>query len=62
MVPQDLRYTKDHVTIHDFYALEGGMLPPGPTGITPDGGVTHWYQHGHHDRFTGHVAGPAPAC
>ena len=39
-----LRFTKDKVTIHDFYALEGGIAPPGPVGSAPDGGTTHWYQ------------------
>ena len=39
-----LRYTKDKVTIHDFYALEGGLSAPGPVGLAPDGGTTHWIQ------------------
>jgi iron complex outermembrane recepter protein len=39
------RYTKDQVTISNFYALEGGPLAPGPTGYTPDGGAsTYWTQ------------------
>ena len=39
------RYTKDQVTISNFYALEGGPLAPGPTGYTPDGGaLTNWTQ------------------
>ncbi len=39
------RYTKDKVTINNFYALEGGPLAPGPTGYTPDGGVmAYWTQ------------------
>jgi iron complex outermembrane receptor protein len=39
------RYTRDQVTISNFYALEGGPLAPGPTGYTPDGGVsTYWTQ------------------
>ncbi len=39
------RYTRDKVTISNFYALEGGPLAPGPTGYTPDGGVmTYWTQ------------------
>lgn len=39
------RYTEDKVTISNFYALEGGPLAPGPTGYTPDGGVsTYWTQ------------------
>ncbi len=39
------RYTKDQVSINNFYALEGGPLAPGPTGFTPDGGVmSYWTQ------------------
>jgi iron complex outermembrane receptor protein len=39
------RYTRDQVTIANFYALEGGPLAPGPTGNSPDGGaVTYWTQ------------------
>ena len=39
------RYTKDQISIYNFYALEGGPLAPGPTGFTPDGGVmTYWTQ------------------
>jgi iron complex outermembrane recepter protein len=39
------RYTKDKVTISNFYALEGGPLAPGPTGYTPDGGtMAYWTQ------------------
>ncbi|MDE2220498.1 MAG: TonB-dependent receptor [Gammaproteobacteria bacterium] len=39
------RYTRDRVTIGNFYALEGGPLAPGPTGYSPDGGaVTYWTQ------------------
>ena len=39
------RYTKDKVTINNFYALEGGPLAPGPTGYSPDGGVmAYWTQ------------------
>jgi iron complex outermembrane recepter protein len=39
-----LRYTKDQVTIRNFYALEGGLANPGPVGIAPDGGTTWWTQ------------------
>lgn len=39
-----LRYTKDKITISDFYALEGGLANPGPVGYAPDGGVTWWTQ------------------
>jgi iron complex outermembrane receptor protein len=40
-----VRYTKDKVDINNFYALEGGPLPPGPTGYSPDGGVmAYWTQ------------------
>src|SRR5258706_570554 len=39
------RYTKDQISINNFYALEGGPLAPGPTGFTPDGGsMTYWTQ------------------
>jgi iron complex outermembrane receptor protein len=39
------RYTRDQVSINNFYALEGGPLAPGPTGFTPDGGVmAYWTQ------------------
>jgi outer membrane receptor protein involved in Fe transport len=39
------RYTKDKVSINNFYALEGGPLAPGPTGYSPDGGVmAYWTQ------------------
>src|SRR5437588_867475 len=37
------RYTKDKVTIANFYALEGGFLTA-PVGFTPDGGTTLWTQ------------------
>ena len=37
------RYTKDKVTIANFYALEGGLLTA-PVGFTPDGGTTLWTQ------------------
>jgi len=39
-----LRYTKDKITISNFYALEGGLANPGPVGYAPDGGVTWWTQ------------------
>jgi iron complex outermembrane recepter protein len=39
-----VRYTKDKITISDFYALEGGLANPGPQGYAPDGGVTWWTQ------------------
>jgi iron complex outermembrane receptor protein len=43
-----VRYTKDKVTISDFYALEGGLGNPGPAqsgplAFTPDGGATTWW-------------------
>ncbi len=38
------RYTKDKITISDFYALEGALAYPGPQGYAPDGGVTWWTQ------------------
>ena len=39
-----VRYTKDKVTISNFYALEGGLANPGPVGFAPDGGTTWWTQ------------------
>jgi len=39
-----VRYTKDKVTISDFYALEGGLANPGSVGFAPDGGTTWWTQ------------------
>ena len=39
-----VRYTKDKITISNFYALEGGLANPGPVGYAPDGGVTWWTQ------------------
>ena len=38
-----VRFTKDQVSIRDFYALEGGLLAA-PIGNTPDGGTTLWTQ------------------
>jgi len=43
-----VRYTKDKVTISDFYALEGGLANPGPAqsgplAFAPDGGATTWW-------------------
>jgi iron complex outermembrane receptor protein len=46
-----LRYTRDKVTISNFYALEGGIPDPGPVGYAPAGGVTYWTQ----------TIGPTPA-
>jgi iron complex outermembrane recepter protein len=37
------RYTKDEVTISNFYALEGGWLAP-PVCCGPDGTTTYWTQ------------------
>jgi outer membrane receptor protein involved in Fe transport len=43
-----LRYTRDKVTISNFYALEGGLANPGPSQAGPpfavDGGTTWWTQ------------------
>jgi iron complex outermembrane receptor protein len=39
-----VRYTKDKVTISNFYALEGGLASPGSVGFAPDGGTTWWTQ------------------
>src|SRR5258706_16422304 len=39
------RYTKDQVTISNFYAPESWPLAPGPTAHTPDaGGMGYWAQ------------------
>src|ERR1700676_5450922 len=38
------RFTKDNVSIKNFYALEGGPLAPGPVGFAPDGSTTLWTQ------------------
>lgn len=38
------RYTHDQINIDHLYALEGGLLPPGPVGYAPDGGITEWTQ------------------
>jgi iron complex outermembrane receptor protein len=43
-----VRYTKDKVTISDFYALEGGLGNPGPAqsgplAFAPDGGAATWW-------------------
>ncbi len=57
------RYTKDQVTISNFYALEGGPLAPGPTGYTPDGGVmAYWTQTigSQPATFTNYQQGTAP--
>jgi iron complex outermembrane receptor protein len=38
-----VRYTKDDLAIHNFYALEGG-LPAAPTTLLPDDTTTLWTQ------------------
>jgi iron complex outermembrane receptor protein len=38
-----VRYTKDKVTISDFYALEGGLANPGPVGTSPNIDATTWW-------------------
>jgi iron complex outermembrane recepter protein len=38
-----VRFTKDKVSIQNFYALEGG-LQSAPVGFAPDGGTTLWTQ------------------
>ncbi len=38
-----VRYTRDKVTIDNFYALEGGLPTPGPTGTGPDVDATTWW-------------------
>jgi iron complex outermembrane recepter protein len=38
-----VRYTKDKVTIENFYALEGGLPSPGSVGTSPDIDATTWW-------------------
>src|SRR6202023_3398583 len=38
-----VRYTKDKVTISNFYALEGGLANPGPAGTSPNVDATTWW-------------------
>ncbi|MBV8404501.1 MAG: TonB-dependent receptor, partial [Gammaproteobacteria bacterium] len=38
-----LRYTKDKVTIENFYALEGGLPSPGSVGMGPDIDAATWW-------------------
>jgi iron complex outermembrane receptor protein len=38
-----VRYTKDKVTISNFYALEGGLANPGPVGTSPNVDATTWW-------------------
>jgi iron complex outermembrane recepter protein len=38
-----VRYTKDDLSVHNFYALEGG-LPAAPTTLLPDDTTTLWTQ------------------
>jgi iron complex outermembrane receptor protein len=38
-----VRYTKDDLSVHNFYALEGG-LPAAPTTLLPDDTTTRWTQ------------------
>ena len=38
-----LRFTKDKVTIDNFYALEGGLPTPGSVGTGPDIDATTWW-------------------
>jgi iron complex outermembrane recepter protein len=38
-----VRYTKDKVTIENFYALEGGLPSPGSVGFSPDIDATTWW-------------------
>jgi iron complex outermembrane recepter protein len=38
-----VRYTKDKVTVENFYALEGGLPPPGSVGMSPDIDATTWW-------------------
>ncbi|HEX4648094.1 MAG TPA: TonB-dependent receptor [Steroidobacteraceae bacterium] len=47
-----LRYTKDKVTIDNFYALLGGLASP-PVGASPDVDAATWWSQS--------IGGPAPA-
>jgi len=38
-----VRYTKDKVTIENFYALEGGLPSPGSVGMSPNIDATTWW-------------------
>jgi len=38
-----VRYTKDKVSIENFYALEGGLPSPGSVGMSPDIDATTWW-------------------
>ena len=38
-----VRYTKDKVTIENFYALEGGLPSPGSVGMSPYIDATTWW-------------------
>jgi outer membrane receptor protein involved in Fe transport len=38
-----VRYTKDKVTIGNFYALEGGLGSPGSLGLSPDIDAATWW-------------------
>ncbi len=38
-----VRYTKDKVTIENFYALEGGLPSPGSVGLSPNIDATTWW-------------------
>lgn len=38
-----VRYTKDKVTINNFYALEGGLPSPGSVGTSPDIDASTWW-------------------
>lgn len=38
-----VRFTRDQVTINNFYALEGGLPTPGSLGSSPDVDATTWW-------------------
>jgi iron complex outermembrane receptor protein len=56
------RFTKDKVSIKNFYALEGGPPAPGPVGFAPDGSTTFWTQTigAQPATFSNYQAGLAP--
>jgi iron complex outermembrane receptor protein len=62
-----LRYTKDKVSIENFYALEGGLPSPGSVGMSPDIDAATWWTQtiGNPALYTGqcmNVAPTAPRC
>jgi iron complex outermembrane receptor protein len=62
-----VRYTKDKVTIENFYALEGGLPSPGSVGMSPDIDATTWWTQtignpALYPGMCGNTAPTAPRC